>query len=46
MNPLDANYRKLRAQVVPLEKYCAEYRLIEDMVNNVRPFLSHSNSSS
>jgi len=36
MNPLDANYRKLRTQIVPLEKYRAEYKLIEDMTNNTQ----------
>jgi len=36
MNPIDVNYRKLRAEIVPLEKYRAEYQLIEEMVNNTQ----------
>jgi len=35
MNPLDVNYRKLRAQIAPLEKFRAEYKLIEQMIQNV-----------
>jgi len=32
MNPIDVNYRKLRATIVPLESYRAEYNLIEQFV--------------
>jgi len=36
MNPDDINYRKLRCEIVPLEKYRAEYQLIEDMVKQTQ----------
>jgi len=36
MNPIDINYRKLRAEIVPLEKYRTEYLLIEQMVKNTQ----------
>jgi len=36
MNPIDVNYRKLRCEINPLEKYRSEYRLIEDMVNRTQ----------
>jgi len=31
MNPLDVNYRKLRCEIAPLERYRSEYALIEEM---------------
>jgi len=36
MNPIDINYRKLRAEIVPLEKYRAEYQMIDQMVQNTQ----------
>jgi len=36
MNPVDVNYRKLRTEIIPLDKYRAEYQLIEEMVNNTQ----------
>jgi poly [ADP-ribose] polymerase len=36
MSPIDINYRKLRAEIVPLEKYRAEYQLIEQIVQNTQ----------
>jgi len=36
MNPIDVNYRKLRCELFPLERYRSEYRLIEDMVINTQ----------
>eukprot|EP01129_Flabellula_baltica_P002999 TRINITY_DN12865_c0_g1_i1.p1 TRINITY_DN12865_c0_g1~~TRINITY_DN12865_c0_g1_i1.p1 ORF type:complete len:501 (-),score=112.46 TRINITY_DN12865_c0_g1_i1:47-1489(-) len=36
MNPIDVNYRKLRCEINPLERYRSEYQLIEDMVNNTQ----------
>eukprot|EP01123_Difflugia_compressa_P004961 TRINITY_DN1648_c0_g2_i1.p1 TRINITY_DN1648_c0_g2~~TRINITY_DN1648_c0_g2_i1.p1 ORF type:complete len:483 (-),score=84.40 TRINITY_DN1648_c0_g2_i1:141-1589(-) len=36
MNPIDINYRKLRAEIVPVEKYRAEYQMIEQMVQNTQ----------
>jgi len=36
MNPIDINYRKLRCQIVPLERYRAEYRIIEEMVTQTQ----------
>jgi len=36
MNPIDINYRKLRAEIVPLEKYRAEYQVLDQMVQNTQ----------
>lgn len=36
MSPIDINYRKLRAKIVPLEAYRAEYNLISQMVQNTQ----------
>jgi len=36
MNPIDINYRKLRAEIVPLEEYRSEYQLIKDVVANTQ----------
>jgi poly [ADP-ribose] polymerase len=36
MNPIDVNYRKLRAQILPLERFRSEFKLIETMVNNTQ----------
>jgi hypothetical protein len=36
MSPIDINYRKLRCEIVPLEEYRSEYRLIQEMVNNTQ----------
>jgi len=36
MNPIDINYRKLRAEMTPLEEYRSEYRLIRDMIANTQ----------
>jgi len=36
MSPIDINYRKLRAELVPLEKYRSEYQLIEQTVQNTQ----------
>jgi len=36
MNPIDVNYRKLRCQIVPLERYRSEYQLIEEMVRQTQ----------
>lgn len=36
MNPIDVNYRKLRCEISPLERYRSEYKLIEEMVNNTQ----------
>jgi len=36
MSPIDVNYRKLRCEINPLERYRAEYRLIEEMVTQTQ----------
>jgi len=36
MSPIDINYRKLRTELIPLEKYRAEYQMIEEMVKNTQ----------
>jgi len=36
MSPIDINYRKLRAEIAPLEKYRSEYQLIEQIVQNTQ----------
>lgn len=36
MNPLDVQYRKLRATITPLESYRTEYKLVAAMLENVR----------
>uniref|UniRef100_A0A6B2L8B5 Poly [ADP-ribose] polymerase n=1 Tax=Arcella intermedia TaxID=1963864 RepID=A0A6B2L8B5_9EUKA len=36
MNPIDVNYRKLRTEITPLEKYRSEFQLIEQMVQNTQ----------
>lgn len=36
MSPIDINYRKLRCEIVPLEEYRSEFRLIQEMVNNTQ----------
>jgi len=36
MNPVDVNYRKLRAKIVPLEHYRAEFAMIKNMLENTQ----------
>jgi poly [ADP-ribose] polymerase len=36
MNPIDVNYRKLRAKIIELASYRAEYQLIKQMVENTQ----------
>jgi len=36
MNPIDINYRKLRCEITPLERYRSEYQLSEDMVSQTQ----------
>jgi len=36
MNPIDVNYRKLRCEITPLERYRSEYALIEEMVKQTQ----------
>eukprot|EP01126_Amoeba_proteus_P057251 TRINITY_DN7277_c0_g1_i3.p1 TRINITY_DN7277_c0_g1~~TRINITY_DN7277_c0_g1_i3.p1 ORF type:complete len:239 (-),score=38.86 TRINITY_DN7277_c0_g1_i3:219-935(-) len=36
MSPIDVNYRKLRCEIIPLEEYRSEFKLIQDIVNNTQ----------
>eukprot|EP01125_Pyxidicula_operculata_P022922 TRINITY_DN9686_c0_g1_i3.p1 TRINITY_DN9686_c0_g1~~TRINITY_DN9686_c0_g1_i3.p1 ORF type:complete len:514 (+),score=92.79 TRINITY_DN9686_c0_g1_i3:227-1543(+) len=36
MSPIDINYRKLRTEIVPIEKYRSEFQLIQQVVENTQ----------
>lgn len=36
MSPIDVNYRKLRAEITPVEAYRSEYQLVKEAIANTQ----------